>query len=297
MKDSENVVKFRVLFSRLKGFGKSIEALRVVSLRNQEVKKVAAALSWQVYLLRLSEEFGDEKFAAPVDPDFIAEFREYEKEFEPWIGDAWIWGEPVFQPRSLHGKADLFWDECDKKAEESAQAISYFVDFTREQVKQPDRWDDTQQETFDDWLMQWNVFETYGLDFRSVFRRYRLIPFILIPRHVEQRDTDSLQGLRNYLSNAQRAFVFGSDLAAFSLIRTLLEIILREFYFSKGNDLKEKIDAAEKLPGSVNRIALHRIRQGGNDIIHANMRSSSKIRKSLSDIKKLELEFISALKV
>jgi hypothetical protein len=62
--------------------------------------------------------------------------------------------------------------------------------------------------------------ENVSFDLAGVFRRRRLAPFVMIPRHVSGRyGTSDPLSLMARLQQAQEAFVCGIPLAAFALMR------------------------------------------------------------------------------
>ena len=73
-----------------------------------------------------------------------------------------------------------------------------------------------------------------------------------------------------HLQQAHEAFVYGVPFAALALMRSILEITLRDHYKAPGNDLVECIRNVKKLPKSVTKNSLHRLRILANDIIHYN---------------------------
>ena len=102
-----------------------------------------------------------------------------------------------------------------------------------------------------------------------MFRRRKLVPFVLIPRHVSAHHGDAEKlSLLTHLQQAHEAFVFGVHFAALALMRSILEATLKTHYQAPGKDLKERIDNCEGLPHRCSTLALHRIRNLANDVLH-----------------------------
>jgi uncharacterized protein DUF4145 len=78
--------------------------------------------------------------------------------------------------------------------------------------------------------------------------------------------------------------------AAFALMRTILEIVLKDHYGAAGADLIELIKSAATLPKSVSRDQLHRIRLLGNDVLHFKKQYLNDRKKS--DVANIEREII-----
>ncbi len=99
-----------------------------------------------------------------------------------------------------------------------------------------------------------------GFDLRGVFRRRALVPFVLFPRHVAAHhgQAEKLPIYEN-LRQAHEAFVFGTPFAALALMRSIMEVVLRDHYRANGNDLSERISNSKKLlPKGAEQAALQR---------------------------------------
>jgi hypothetical protein len=109
-----------------------------------------------------------------------------------------------------------------------------------------------------------------GLDLRGILRRRALVPFVLFPRHVSARlSSTDLPSIYQSLREAHEAFVFGLHFAALALMRSVMEMTLRDHYGATGRDLNELIDSvANRLPRRANAVALHRLRKLANLVLH-----------------------------
>jgi hypothetical protein len=127
-----------------------------------------------------------------------------------------------------------------------------------------------------------------GLDLRGILRRRRLIPFTLFPRQVSARLSHTeLPSIYQNLRQAHDAFVFGSPFAALALMRSVMEMVLRDHYGATGGDLEELINSVgNRLPKRANRAALHRLRILANDVLHGNCDRT----KSIAETEKREFE-------
>ena len=72
------------------------------------------------------------------------------------------------------------------------------------------------------------------------------------------------------LRQAQEAFVYGVPLAAFALIRAILEKVLRQHYGATGSNLWSLINSAKDLPKEIHWAQLERMRRLGNDALHVD---------------------------
>jgi hypothetical protein len=118
-----------------------------------------------------------------------------------------------------------------------------------------------------------DVVESTEIDFSDVFRRRNLMPEFFIPRHVSHRHHNTeTSAPYELIAQATRAFIYGSELGAIALLRSLMEMLLVEHYGSSGRDLSEIINNTRKLPVSVTIDELHKLRKSANDILHGAFR-------------------------
>lgn len=124
------------------------------------------------------------------------------------------------------------------------------------------------------------------------------MPFVLFPRHVagHHGPTEKLSIYDN-LRQAHEAFIFGTPSAALALMRSILEIVLRDHYGSQGDlQLYERINSSRKLlPSSANAEALHRLRMIANAVLHLDKERKEAVPK-LGPIE-LEKEILRLLRV
>jgi hypothetical protein len=100
--------------------------------------------------------------------------------------------------------------------------------------------------------------------------------------------------MRKKLNQAHHAFVMGAPLASLALMRSIMEVVLRDHYGAKGNDLDDRINhARERLPSGANAAALHRLRKLANAILHVDA-NQDEGRPKIEPIQ-LEKEVVSLL--
>jgi hypothetical protein len=129
-----------------------------------------------------------------------------------------------------------------------------------------------------------------GFDLRGVLRRRALVPFVLFPRHVAaHHNQDEKLSIYENLRQAHEAFVFGAPSAALALMRSTMEVVLRDHYGAQGDDLPlyERINNSRKLlPSSANAAALHRLRMIANAVLHLD----NERNEALPRLEPVELE-------
>ncbi len=218
-------------------------------------------------------------FTAPVKPEFIAAWRDYEERYSVimdciFLAHLGIGIKPDFTTLT-HGKASehrrrLASDVARKAASAIGAAFDFCeseLEFAKENGGYPEDFLDDIEKGISAWGRLANEI---GLDFEGVIRRRESVLFVLIPRNVSRHysDQERLSLLTN-LQQSQNAFIYGAHFASIALLRSVIEIVLRKHYEATGGDLEEYINTARDLPRSI-RGNLHGIRKLANDVLHLN---------------------------
>ncbi|MES0179691.1 DUF4145 domain-containing protein [Mesorhizobium sp. M0025] len=302
-KDSPAVIEFMAIFAKVKDWCDDDpgELLRL-SEDDDGVKSLSDTLFWSGIHLERNERRRRELFAAPVDPNFLAQWRDFEERFRDIVGRIFLseiyeaFGDSTAS--SVVSKADLQWDNADDEAKEQAGGIDGAIDFARFNADQELRWIDQPNfiERIEDGIGAWErLKQETGFDLHGVFRRRALVPFVLVPRKVAAKygNTQQFSMLHN-LQQAHDAFVFGATYASLALMRSIMESVLRDHYHAKGNDLNDRIrNVRDRLPPGANEAALHRLRKVANAILHLDHERDEGLANM--DPVRLEKEIISLL--
>lgn len=301
-KDSPEVLEFMALFARLKDWSDDDpEGLFDFTASDESVRELCTRLSFAAHFLKMNERRARALFAAPVDPAFLAAWRDYEARYESILSGIWV---SDFLPElanaepSIVPKADLQWDNADDEASEQASGIKEAMDLAQFNADQEDRWIDQPDfiERVQDGIAAWErLRQDTGFDLQGVFRRRALVPFVLVPRLIAAKhgSAETLSMLKN-LQQAHDAFVFGATYAALALMRSIMEAVLRDHYRAEGKDLSERIrNARGRLPPGANEGALHRLRKLANAILHLDRKKDEGLPKM--DEVRLEKEIVSLL--
>jgi Domain of unknown function (DUF4145) len=300
-RDSAEVVKFLSLYSRLKDCcDDDPKGLSDLAKEDEGLKHLCNQLSLTACNLRMNKRRRRELFAAPVDPTFLAAWRDFEERFEKSLAGIWLAdilpGLDDFEPEHTL-EADLQWDNADHDASGQARALEGAIKFAHETTRVNDRLDEEFRESIEDAMAAWQQLKhDAGFDLQGVFRRRELVPFVLIPRHVTAKhgSAQAVSVLKN-LQQAHDAFVFGAPLAALALMRSILEAVLRDHYGTEGDDLSDRINQASKqLPSGASAAALHRLRKLANAVLHLNSEKHERLSE-IDPTQQLEKEIVSLL--
>lgn len=145
--------------------------------------------------------------------------------------------------------------------------------------------------------------DMYGIDLKGIFRRKRLSPIVLIPTKASYGSLSPFHlTMYSALQQAQKAFLFGIYFAAISMLRSTVEVILRDYYRAGGinqdgrpKDLRQMIDDARvKLPKGISTMHLHRLRIRANEILHVSPREGKSGKDS---VMALEIEVLDHLHI
>ena len=140
------------------------------------------------------------------------------------------------------------------------------------------------------------------IDIQGIIRRKSLAPLILVQSKSSHGSHSSLQiSLFSILNQAHKAFIFGLNFASISMLRSTLEVILRDHYKLGGTsrdgrpvDLLQMInDSYSKLPKDIGPMHLHKLRIKANSILHVSPKNVE--GESSDPIMALEIEVLEYL--
>lgn len=134
------------------------------------------------------------------------------------------------------------------------------------------------------------------LDFHQLYRRWFLTPKILIPPKAQKKlstGNSDLYSCYDQLNSAIRSFVFGSDLAAFSMCRATIEQVLRIYVPSKPEEkLYHIIIAADVKFEHIHKGKIQKFVDIGNKVLH----DPTQINKNTYEIEQTLLEYFKTIK-
>jgi hypothetical protein len=300
-KDSPEVINFQSLFARIKeSCDDEPETLFELARQDDGTRRLAVKLFWAAWSLKAAEGRERNLFTSPVDPKFLATWRDYEKRYDRIVTEI---DTEDFMPGM--GEADPTrpspeerWQAADEEAHDRARAFAGAIDFAFEQATDEGRdFPDGFREEIEDAIGAWKRWESSsGFSLRGAFRRRELIPFVLVPRHVSGSKENSHKiSMLDNLREAHDAFIYGASYAALGLMRSIMEVVLRDHYGAEGEDLSERINRVRRLPVGASRADLHRLRKLANDILHLDADQGERMEKV--EPKQLEKEMISLLDV
>ncbi len=260
---------------------------------NSKYSRPVGQVRYVVFRVAMDELFGptlDKKGREALWKKYEADWRGDEQRFGG-SGLGWFWdeAEKSFETR---------WRRSDDLAHSNANAIELAIEEARISIEftvGDGLTDEGYQEVVRSGIQAWNsLAKEVGFDLAGVFRRRKLVPFVMIPRHVSNvyGATDSLS-LMARLQQAHEAFIYGVPLAAFALMRVILELLLRDHYGAIGKDLFCLIENAKErglIPSDIRFPQLHLLRTLGNDALHPSP-------KELQNIGDIEREVISLLMI
>jgi len=164
-------------------------------------------------------------FATPVDPAFIAAWRDYGERYERVVSGIWLadlWPESRTDVPLPAPTADFQWEVADDEAVEQASGVEKAIEFAEFNADQDHRWDDSQIDfirQIQEGVAAWERLKLdTGFDLRGIFRRRALVPFVLVPRQV----ADLEERIRNARSRLPR----GASEARLHRLRKLANAIL-----------------------------------------------------------------------
>lgn len=309
--DSKHVVSFMVNFAQLKSWVDDPDQLVSDAIRDESVRDLCDKLSWDAFWLKHAEKTKPELFTAPVNPDFIAAWRDYEKWYEPavsWISANVFFAEAGFSDGSVEdGLASTrpprpkpmdIWRDADSEAAKTVAAIQSVIDFAQSHIDVEDVWDDHPNiiEDVESGILAWKgLAERSGVDLRGTLRRRALVPFVLVPRKISnQQGSKERTALMLNMQEAQQAFVNGTLSAAVALLRATVEVVLKEHYKAFGDSLEARINSMRnRLPPRVTVRELDELRKMANLLLHSERcDSADRLEKDVPEAELKVVEFL-----
>jgi len=298
-KDHELVARFMRFFAKLKDISDDEPAhVEELSRSDEGFRKLCLDLSLAAGMLNAAERSHRDLFTAPVDPKFVSAWRDYEQRFGGVLAGVFLEDLGLAIRSSADenpGSEALALEYAEDSARESANAIEAVTDFAEQEIGADHHdYDSAFVEQIELGLLEWKRLQfALGFDVRQALTRRNLVPFVLIPRHVAMKHSQSqLLSLFEHLRQAHEAFVFGTPLAALALLRSVIELVLKNHYHSPGNDLKEYINNATSLPAGMSRTDLHAIRRLANAVLHFNKEAAP----PLEDIERQMVKHLDVLR-
>lgn len=285
--DSEEVIIFCDLFSRIQTCCQdNPEKLIQISQLDNKLKETCLQLAKIAKVIRSKERSIPQSFAAPVNPNFIINWRDFDRRYAYLsIFDEFSFSlecqgddDQEISSKKIQERFSNQYENAEFDAKMASYTINEAIKFSHEQLDDIDEdYRDDEGSNFRDVIIRginyWEELNNcIGLDLEGVFRRRGLVPFVLFPRHI----ANQIEGLDKalvyrLLYEAQNAFVFGSSFASLALMRSIIELILRDFYKVTGTKLDELIqNARNALPTEANKTILTRLRLEANAILHSD---------------------------
>ena len=264
------IITFLNLYRSIRSAAGHPGELAAVSSTNAQVKQQCLELHAASQVLKEEERKSNRSFFSHVDPAFIQAWRDYEARYADAVTSIWANdflagldfgelaspGEGPTGPRRIQTPLEKSWLTADENAAETAGDIRSALRFAGEENEYEDAID---------------RLSALDLDWRGIFRRREVLPFVLIPQHVGNRHGEGERcSLYAVLGQAHRAFVLGLPYACVALLRTVMEVVLKKHYGAPDNvDLKEVIrSVAQRLPREAGFLRLDALRRLANNTLH-----------------------------
>lgn len=261
---------------------------------DQEFRTLCSNLSWKAGGLLTAQRHSDGGLIAPVDANFISEWRDYEDRWAHVVNPAGLAeqvrttvnfiAEASKQSAAEYGldeptpsdSTDLHYQEMVERVrriapnstEDRVASIEKLLDMGQAYAEDEDEaLEDIAHEGFSTWFDLKNDAE---LDVAGSISRAAIAPRILVPKTINDNVGGDLLSLYELWKDARRAFIYGAFFSSLSLSRAILEKLLRRFYKLDGEGLDLLIrNFEQKRRGSKKDTdKMHALRKAANGILH-----------------------------
>jgi hypothetical protein len=276
-------VEFCRLFQQLVEWTTPCEPanLERIAREDESIRELCLRLSLQALKLELAERGRRQLLVNPANPSFVRLWRDYEKRYAEPLAAIFLTriGVPLEAAQPAREALRRFIQNASHDGSARPAAINAAIEFASDMFVNfwADEEADASVTEVENGIRAWkSLREETGIDLAEVYRRRDLVPITLIPRHVSRRYGQEELSLHNLLQQAQEAYVFGVPFACVALMRTVMEMVLKQHYALPHNavpdrpDLNDIIQAVRNLPRGIGRAELHRMRLLANDVLHAS---------------------------
>jgi hypothetical protein len=291
-KHSPEVQTFMAAFHRLRDRISDDPSVleREVMTADRSLAKLCRELDGASWPLKIAQRSRRQLYSAPTNPNFVAAWREYEANYARPLARISLFGlglpkMPEESAADENDASERIWEWEQDEAESNAEGFRAVVELAEEEIDVQAKhrgWDEDDVERAREGLHAWRgLVEGAEFDLAGVFRRRRLTPFVMIPRHVSGHyDASDPLSLTARLQQAQEAFVYGVQLGALAIMRSILEIILRKHYQLGEGKLSRLIETAAAnglFPSEIHLSQIQTLHRLGNDSVHPNPQELHKV--------------------
>jgi hypothetical protein len=131
----------------------------------------------------------------------------------------------------------------------------------------------------------WDFLESMGFSIEEASRRYARMPKVYTPKHVSDHGTSERQSLFRLLDETVRAYYFGAPLAALSMCRSILELVLGRYYVSANasDRLSDMIKVAERQHPWLRQENLRAKKDAANAVLHGTVHRGRRQARTLPE--------------
>jgi len=283
--DSPAVRNFLAAFHRLRDRVADDPAmLEAEAQADPSVAKLCRDVGVAAFLLKNAQPRRSRFFSAPTMTRFVSDWRDYEARYARPVDGVVLAGAGLLAKAAAlefgesategTGEFDRKWDREQEGATSKADAVRTAMAFAEDEIEfQSERREckEVLAERIRNGAQAWaSLVEEADFDLADVFRRRQLTLSATVSRkpHGNYGASTDRPSLMARLHEAQEAFVFGVPLAAFALMRVVLDLVLTHYYAGKGETLIQKIHSAkERLPRSIGWSEVQRLENLVDDAV------------------------------
>jgi hypothetical protein len=197
---------------------------------------------------------------------------------------------------SSNGQADIYIEDFDPQWHVLSEAITNMIQYCRDKIAYVDAPEAVAVLQLG--VTAWDFLESMGFDTKQISSRYARTPKVYIPKHVsDSHGTTERRSLLRLLDETGRAYYFGAPLAALSMCRSILELLLSRYYVPRhaSAPLSKMIRAAEDQYPWLCQENLATKAEAANDVLHEMMKQE-RLRTLPENVEQEVQNFMLALK-
>lgn len=306
---SELTLTFLANFSRLKRLMDGCEpcTLKLAASLDDILDGASKELWWSAFVINMIEEEWCVNEIGPIDTILFQEIQNYEVKWKEFVDQAVRWSfdldldiksnqSPDEYSDVQRKDNDLDWQKQNSKAKAMVGSIEAAIKYGAAEKKHAMlKVSELVHSSMCDANEKWEKIQTdYHINLLGMLRRRNLLARTLVTQRVQ--DGARPEMLENF-AEARIAFVGGATKAAFSMLRSVWEICLRDFmpYSRPEDSLPALVSNAGKLlglPSQCNIAALQLTQVDGNAALQEANHGWPQKLNSESLIIDIEIEFV-----
>lgn len=280
MSTHPDVIKFITLFERVEEITGGNPGQIPIRVRDDEDFKVLCRELHDIhFFLDYRVRDSGDTIIQNVQPKFIEDWNQYEREYQPYIGKVSVVHEVLVShgilsdaPKTPEVSDKVNYENDLHEAREKSDAIRLRLELGSWERNNAHLTEELSDQLHEGQKVLKSLIEGLGLDFEKMIFRELQLRTVHVPTHSSKDASDPLS-LFSFLQEAHRAFRLGLKLATIGMCRAISDIVIRDHYGVAPEEkvIKKRFELAKTDPIANRRgidTELHALFDYGSEVLH-----------------------------